>query len=115
MVVPLELQDEVLPCGRPRNPDSVACRIHATVGEYNHVSRRHELPEHFRKIHFEFDGRAEHRPLPGLLLDCLDHVRVGMTVNQGAEREEVVNVGVVVRVDDLGTGSAFHEERVGLV
>src|SRR5271157_2962467 len=109
MVVPLKLDDLVLPSCCPCNSHGLHRRLGSSVGEGDHFSSWNGTGNEFRNLNFEFGSGAEHRSVLQLLLNFGHDPGVPVPENQSAVGHEVVNVTVPINLRELASYSSPHQ------
>ena len=107
-----ELEHLVAPGGRARQPQRAHRRLGARRGHAQHVDRRHARTDELRELDLGCRRRAEGGAALGRIGDGLDHLGMGMAVDQRPPRADVVDVGVAVDVGDLRALGTVDEQRV---
>ena len=83
---------------RSSQPQRAHSGFRAGIDKTDHLHRRHGLPDGFGQLCFDAGRRPVTGSAPGRALDSFDHCRMGMTKDQRAPREHVVDQCISVGI-----------------
>ena len=106
-----ELEQPLAPGGRAREPHGGHRRLGPRGGHAQHLDAVDPARDLRRELDLGGGGRAEARALRRRLGDRGEHLRMGVPVDQGPPRADVVDEAIAVDVDQLGALAAVDEDR----
>ena len=111
VIAALKLDDFILSgcaaCDTHRAHD----RLRAGVDHANHLNIRHHGHDQIRQIRLALGRCAKAQTVFHGLLDCAQHLRIGVSQNHRSPRADIINVLYAVHICDVGALCGLDKAR----
>ena len=109
VVAACELDNPVACSDAARKPNGTHGRFRPGVDQTHFFERGDPLAQFFRHLGFQWMRRAEADTLIHCIFDPLEHGRVGMSDDHRPPGANVVDVGTILHIVEIGSLAALHE------